>query len=820
MTETTYGRSRRAALIGLVLQVLAALGALALALYCRASALQQFAIFLSAGIPLWFVVVLVFRQHELAALEQMDLEELRRERERTGGGEALFDEGGAGFLVAKRRLDWMRKWLVPVFGLLSAAVLISSGVGSWLFLRKFATSENWPAIEHADIGLILVSLLVLVLFFYARYAAGLGRVREWQLLRGCGSFMLGTVLVGAAIVAALAYEYYQRGTGSGGKWEHYVAQAIPILMIILGIETVLNFVLDIYRPRAPGTEPRACFDSRLLGLISEPGGIAHSLQEAINYQFGFQVSQTWFYQLLERTLAPLIAVGALAVWLLTCIVIVQPYERVIVERFGRQLDPAHPLGPGIHCKWPAPFELARRYNTGQLHAFVVGFKVGDEVPTLELRKNGKIPIELWTDEKHDDREHFDFVTAAPQGSAFSVEGGTELPGELAPTGDAQRAPVSLVRMAVEIAYKIRDDKLADFTQHVEDPHRTIRRLAWSEVVEYAAASDYESLIGTQRHEMARVLRQRLTRRVEQMGLGLEIVYVGALQVHPVKQVAEAFRDVVNAQQEKLAAIRKARVEENKILSVVAGNADRARILSYALDKVSEAQQQQNKALEVLEAVSEPLPTDAFGALADLMTQRIEAELRLARARERAERMQSDFDLGLGQSVASIRQARDAVVREEKALADAEQALSAALKPVRARLAERLPEPVGAALVQKAEADAAVAFWTVQINRSLRELEGDAAKTLARAQASRWQHEMRTAAQVIRLQKEKLAYNAAPRVYKVRTYLDVLVDGLERARKYLLAFDPAGRDVRIRLEAQEHLRPGMTETLTQENLEPR
>src|SRR5690606_7562661 len=141
----------------------------------------------------------------------------------------------------------------------------------------------------------------------------------------------------------------------------------PILMVILGLETLLNFLLDVYRPRSPGTEPRAAFDSRLLGLISEPGGIAHSLQEAINYQFGCQVSQTWFYQLMERTLAPLVLVGVLAVWLLTCLVVVQPYERVIIERFGRQLDPGNPLGPGLHFKWPAPFELARRFNTGQLH---------------------------------------------------------------------------------------------------------------------------------------------------------------------------------------------------------------------------------------------------------------------------------------------------------------------------------------------------------------------------------------------------------------------------------------------------------------------
>ena len=196
MTETSYARTRRASLAGLVLQIAATAAAFALAGAVNSAALAMLTLYLASGIPLWFVVLLVFRQHELAALEEMDLEELRREKQATGGGEAIFDQeggGGLGFRVAQTRLEWMRKWLVPLFGLVSSALLITLGVVSWLVLSKRG-SDGWSVLRSVEIGLVITSLVMVFLFFYARYSAGMARVATWQLLRGCGSFMLGNAL--------------------------------------------------------------------------------------------------------------------------------------------------------------------------------------------------------------------------------------------------------------------------------------------------------------------------------------------------------------------------------------------------------------------------------------------------------------------------------------------------------------------------------------------------------------------------------------------------------------------------------------------------
>ena len=186
MAETSHARARRAALAGLVLQLITALVAFALSRWIGSTALEMLAVYLAGGIPIWFTALLVFRQHELAALEAMDLEELRRERQATGGGEAIFGaegSGGLGFLVAKARLEWMQRWLIPVFGLLTAAYLIALGALSWVTLTG-RDEIDWPVLTRVEIGLVLVSLLMLFLFFFSRYASGMARVSGWQLLRG------------------------------------------------------------------------------------------------------------------------------------------------------------------------------------------------------------------------------------------------------------------------------------------------------------------------------------------------------------------------------------------------------------------------------------------------------------------------------------------------------------------------------------------------------------------------------------------------------------------------------------------------------------
>ena len=244
MTETPYARSRRAALIGLIVQVLSALVCGILFLMTRPleaakipppGALEHLAWLLAGGIPIWFIALLLYRQYELAELEAHDLDELKREKKATGGGEALFDEqggGGIGFMVAKNRLEWMQRWLVPLFGLIVGVLL--AGFGTLLLLRLFRVREamekagqDWAGIRHVDLALILVGVITVLTFFVSRYASGLARLSSSKMLRACGSYALGSAIFGMALAVSFGAQIYQRVY----SWEHFLAWAIPIAMI-------------------------------------------------------------------------------------------------------------------------------------------------------------------------------------------------------------------------------------------------------------------------------------------------------------------------------------------------------------------------------------------------------------------------------------------------------------------------------------------------------------------------------------------------------------------------------------------------------------
>lgn len=255
MTETSHTRSRRTSLYGLLLQIVVFAGVLAMAQVSGSSAMFTLALYMAGGIPIWFVSLLVFWQRELAALEALDLEELRREKQSTGGGEAIFDEEGGGALglrVAEARLHWMQRWLVPALGLLNALYLAVAGLLVWYHLEPIR-SGVWAKLENLPITMIVLAVVMLLLLLFSRYTSGMGRQREWQLLRACGSYVLGNALAALALIICLGvYLYTDIATA-----ERVLAYVLGGVMLALAVETLFGFVLDIYRPRRGSSRGRA-----------------------------------------------------------------------------------------------------------------------------------------------------------------------------------------------------------------------------------------------------------------------------------------------------------------------------------------------------------------------------------------------------------------------------------------------------------------------------------------------------------------------------------------------------------------------------------
>jgi len=529
------------------------------------------------AVLIWFVLLLQFHQRCLAEQEKLDTSRLAKDKQ----APTIFragDEHARVFAVAQRRLRLFEKWFLPIFSAAIAAYQL--GIGLYLF--NAIPAAGAAQTKEPLVCAVIMAAIAFVSFLLSHYAIGMSGQTRWKPIRAGGSFLLGVAVLCFVMAVALSLFMFKIVVLL------YVANwAIPVLLIVLGIETALNVVLDIYRPRLEGQYHRSAFDSRLLGLISEPGGLFRTAASTIDYQFGFKVSQTWFYKLLEKAIVPLILFAAVTLYLLSCIVIVTPNEEAIIEHFGNPLNDANQvrhIGPGLAFKWPWPIDTAFKYPTKKIAEINVGF-----VPKRLKKTVGYGPL-LWG-KTHYEKEY-----------KLLVASESDQPG-------SEAVPVSLVMAAVPVQYRVKD--LYSFLYNYEvteqldgsklyGAEQRLEAVCYNELTKFAASAKIEvetgsginqSLLGAGRAGAKKILTERIQSAADRAGLGIEIVFLGLQGIHPPPEVAADYQKVVGAVQEKQAAILRAQAQRNKILSSLAGSVQDANELYLLATQYQKAKDQ-------------------------------------------------------------------------------------------------------------------------------------------------------------------------------------------------------------------------------------
>jgi len=521
-----------------------------------------------SGVLIWFVLVVQFHQRSLAEQEKLDMSQLAKDESESG----IFQQQGerkALFAVAQRRLEMLEKWFVPSLSVIIA--LYEIVVGAYL-LRSLYALNSLPEAEDIQtnqplLSAILMTTIAFVSFLISRYATGMSAELKWRPLRAGGSFLLALALSCFALAIALALAHFQKP-----GMVAVMAYVIPGLMTALGLETALNSVLDIYRPRMKGQYDRSAFDSRLLGVINEPGGVFRSLAGAIDYQFGFEVSHTWFYRLLERWIVALILFGAGVMYLLSCFIVVEPYEHAIIERFGNPLDDSNQprlVGPGLTVKWPWPIEKAYKYPTEKIIDLNIGY-----VPKVD-EKTGEVVRQkyvLWG------KQHYQ--------EEYSILVASEHTGEDLPEG---AVPVSIVKVNLPVQYKVKD--LYAYLYKHRTPEELLEAICYRELATFMASATVEvddegsvgagseSLLGAGREAAKLHLSKAIQQASDRRNLGIEIVFLGLQGIHPPPEVAPDYQVVIGAGQQKKAAVLQAEAARNDSLSSLAGSVQAANELS-------------------------------------------------------------------------------------------------------------------------------------------------------------------------------------------------------------------------------------------------
>jgi regulator of protease activity HflC (stomatin/prohibitin superfamily) len=739
-------RGKNVALLAAVLQTIITLVMIIIWRMTGSGAALSSLWMLGGGVAIWLVTAVLFYARQLEQIEALEYHEIQSR----GPGSGIVDKSDdLALRPAASRVVFLERWFVPIFTILLAAYNAAMGILMLRYLRTVAPG----GITNAAEGTVILVLVGFGAFLFSRYCTGMGKGHQWRLLRPAGSMLLACALFIAAVAIALLVASQQNT-----RLEHIVAYILPSIEILYAIELLLNFVLDLYRPRIPGHEYRPSYESRLLNLLAEPGRVGHSLAEAANYQFGFEVSKTWFYQLISRAIVPLIIFGVFVMFALSSVVIVRDGEQYVVKHWGQIAQARTLLQPGLAIKWPWPIDTVEQFNTGAIQEVVLG--VGEKTEPKYTRDGQELI--LWTQE-HGFGSHIerDFLVGIPRREESTAQG----------TGGKAPA-VSIIKLVVVVRYRIKDPY--KYGYKYTNAKELLRCVANEEMVRYCASATLDQDISGQtdrpqaimthgRAQAARVLKKRIQTELDKIDLGVKIVFVGIVSAHPPAAAVPQFEKVLETERLQDQQRYKAQAQANRTLSQVAGNP--------------------GDALELFLSLSQ---AEVFGELSKIKNNQGDFAHAIDGFIRRAQGQVSALSLEIHREKLLGKKTSDMPFRTM---------LRGGYRKFLAKLLAA--KKLGPAFDYAQAIDEA----NRQVDALFARLEGTPAKLIADAQAYRWKRQLREQTALETYLRMLLPFGKAPRVYMFDRYMDVLDETLPGMKKYVIGIDRKLLDLRMDLKQQ-------------------
>jgi len=473
-----------------------------------------------AGFGLYVAVMSYFEMslREREQLERLELEELSKSR----GSESLFAGAGADTFPAKRSRELFERYFIPS---LTALLFILQGAAA--YFPWFRVALMPPILQaHGTLAMAMLGLLGLILFLLGKYSSGLARHKGQELLRPGAAYLLLSAYVCFLVAADIAVVL-----AGSPRVDLVVARFLCVVVGFIALETLVALVLEIYRVRVRGGETRMLYESRLVGMMGQPEAIFSTAAQAIDYQFGFKVSDSWFFKFLKNSFLWLLLAQFGILVLSSCFVVVNEGDEALLERFGQPLGATGIIGPGLHLTLPWPIDKAYVYHTSQIQTFIVGAE--PETRTTIV----------WT-VAH--AAETNFIVAS------RLKFTNDIPGTNSP-------PVSLLSVSIPVQYQITN--LSAWAYANRQPDVLLKEAALREVVQYLASADFDDLMSRGRQEAGVTLHRNIQQAADDLHLGARVVFVGLEDIHPPQKVAAIFEKVVGAAETKESKILQAQAYE-------------------------------------------------------------------------------------------------------------------------------------------------------------------------------------------------------------------------------------------------------------------
>ena len=235
-----------------------------------------------------------------------------------------------------------------------------------------------------------------------------------------------------------------------------------------------------------------------------------------------------------------IALGVLALWLLTSIYIVPADQQAVETRFGRVIAPR--VLPGIHLSLPFPIDRVTKLKVQQLQRRVVGGDISDGV----LGRTQPLVAQFLTGDQN------------------------------------------IIHMRVVVQYSV--GVPVDYLFQAQEVARMVGAAVEAELARRVARRGVDAVLTTEKAAIQEEVRGAAQHRLNEYRLGVRISTVNIESVGPPPEAADAFRDVASARADSARIVNEAQGYSNDVIPKARGEAQQLReaAAAYRQRKINEA----------------------------------------------------------------------------------------------------------------------------------------------------------------------------------------------------------------------------------------
>ncbi|MFC2162243.1 FtsH protease activity modulator HflK [Candidatus Altiarchaeota archaeon] len=395
------------------------------------------------------------------------------------------------------------------------------------------------SVPNFPLAIIGTLISIGVLYFISRYKIDLGSKTGSQVLIADGYDSKMDLYSSLAVLVSLL------GTLVGISLNKVAGVMIAILIAKLGIEILVRSV-----------------KSFLNGLYHDMDGTQETESHAS------MIDLNAYLKVLKNVWKYAIIIG-LAIYLMSGIYVIESDEEGIVLRFGKQV--ADHVQPGLHYHIPYPIESVLKTKITKVERLEFGFRY-EKSPYGEA-----VDPELWE-------------SMHGKGSYRKV------PDEsLMVTGDENIVDLNLI-----VQYKVGDS--SKFLLRSREPERIIRDVIESSVRQVMGAKLIDDALTGGKMSIQAEVEEMIQKTLDSYDTGIDILAVQLQDVHPPLEVADAFKDVASAREDKNRIINDANSYRNDVLPKARGNAQKIihEAQAYKAQRINNAMGEADKFTSIYE----------------------------------------------------------------------------------------------------------------------------------------------------------------------------------------------------------------------------